>query len=421
MSERSTVRRILPPAVLAAALLVLGAYLMDDLTRPALLTGPMVQIPEPRTIAVCWRARTSFQGGWVKFAGPDGAERMVPARSENDRYEARLEALEPGVPYTYTLYHQGFPWRKIALSGPHEVRSPPPRSQPFRFIAFGDSGNGSNTQSALVEVMVEQDPDLAIHVGDLVYPSGAAADYPLIFFEPNAPLIRSVPFMPSLGNHDVATASGQPLLDVFLLPENGPEGIQPERNYFFDFGDARFVALDTNPTETRGIVSAEEMKRIVAPWLRQVLTDGDARWRFVFFHHPFYTGSKHSAEDAAYVKHAFVDVFEEAGVDIVFCGHNHLYERTAPINQDRIVADGDGVVYITTGAGGVSRYPERETPPEYMRAYNDKVFSFTCVDVSGERLELRQIDEGGRVIDEYTIAKPRRATLRHPGAFPSPP
>ena len=91
-------------------------------------------------------------------------------------------------------------------------------------------------------------------------------------------------------------------------------------------------------------------------------------------------------------------------MDVVFCGHNHLFERTAPIKADKIVSDGRGVVYITTGAGGVTRYPEQDPPPSYMRAFNDSVFSFTRVDVTADRLKIEQIDESGEVIDTYVIS-----------------
>ena len=117
------------------------------------------------------------------------------------------------------------------------------------------------------------------------------------------------------------------------------------------------------------------------------------------------------------MRDAFVDVFEQCGVDLVFCGHNHLYERTAPIKGDQVVPDGAGVVYVTTGAGGGGRYEENLPPPPYMRAYRDDVFSFTQVEVTSERLVLRQIGEDGRAFDEYVIAK--NPATSGPAAAPS--
>jgi hypothetical protein len=211
--------------------------------------------------------------------------------------------------------------------------------------------------------------------------------------------------MASLGNHDAATDHGAPLLENFVLPRNGPAGIEPERNYWFDWGDARFVALDSNPLDQKGVITEEQRKKIIAPWLREVLTKCDARWKFVFFHHPFYTGSQHGAEGGGHMKEPFVSVFEECGVDVGFCGHNHLNERTAPIRKDQVVGEGAGIVYITTGAGGCSRYEEILPVPAYMRTFVDKVFSFTIVELSAERFHLTQIGETGAVVDEYVLEK----------------
>ncbi|MCG8406683.1 MAG: metallophosphoesterase [Phycisphaerales bacterium] len=408
-STVSKTRKIAPFIVLGIAFLIVGGYTLDEKMRPSLANGPMVHLLEPDTLAVTWSAEPSFSIGKLHWTFPSGKTVLIEVEPVNGRCTARLGGLMPGQTYSYRVSHDGFLGRSIPMSGPHEVSMPVPRGHPFRFLAFGDSGNGSNTQAALARLMMRQDPDVIIHVGDLVYPAGAIDDYPHKFYEPNAELIRSVPFMASLGNHDVATDKGQPLLDVFMLPENGPDGIQPERNYYFDYGDARFVALDSNRDTEKGAISLDQMKNVVGPWLRKVLSDCDARWKFVYFHHPFYTGSTHRAEGSAHLKEAFVDIFEQHGVDMVFWGHNHLYERTAPIRQDRIVPDGQGVVYIVTGVGGVSRYPEAENPPEYIRAYNDEVFSFTRVDLSSDRLELQQIDEYGNVIDEYSVSKPDAA------------
>ena len=400
----SKLRRRIAIGVLVLAPLTAVAISWNQRTRPVLRTGPMVQLPAADALAVSWTAKVVFTTGWVELVGPNGSQREVRIEPRNGKYEARFDGLAPGV-YEYTVFNEGLFWRKVAMSGPHRVRQAALRGESFRFIAFGDSGNGSNTQANLAEVLTAQKPDIVIHAGDLVYPAGAAKDYRLNFFEPNAALIQSVPFMPSLGNHDVATDLGRPLLETFDLPDNGPKGIEPERNYYFDYGDARFVALDTNRKTEGGAITFDQMKTIVAPWLRRVLTDCDARWKFVYFHHPFYTGSVHAPEGTAYVKEAYVKVFEDCGVDVVFCGHNHLFERTAPIKADKVVPDGQGVVYITTGAGGVTRYPEHDPPPPYIRAFNDAVFSFTRVAVTTDRLEIKQIDEQGKAIDEYTLAK----------------
>ncbi|MFH1419634.1 MAG: metallophosphoesterase [Planctomycetota bacterium] len=393
--------------VTVLALAAVGTSAISKRARPTLIAGPMVQIPAPDTLTIVWDVEALFATGKVCLTGPDGMELVKTATAQGTRCEVSFDGLKPGGEYTYTVSHSGFLWRDVQLAGPHETAAPPPRGTPFRFIAFGDSGVGGNAQAALGELVVEHNPDLFIHLGDLDQSTGLAKNYLPYFFEPYAVLLRSVPFLSVLGNHDSATDAGKALLDIFVLPRNGPEGIEPERNFYFDFGDARFVGLDTNRVAGKqsGILTPEQMKNVVAPWLRQILTDCDARWKFVYFHHPFYTGSNHPPEGAAYVKEAYVSVFEDCGVDMVFCGHNHLYERSAPILRDKIVEDGRGVVYITSGTGGARRYAMNLPPPPYNRVYNDKLLGFVQVDLTTDKLVLKQINERGDVFDEYVIEK----------------
>src|SRR5262249_30345539 len=209
---------------------------------------PMLQISGPGEWAWVWRATASSDSSgrvylrkdhWFDpvYASRSAAGYEILRRSDEHVAEARVEARQ------YTIGNTGFLGRFHALfTGPFPSWLPDDR--PMRFLAFGDSGNGSNTQRAVAETMIAAKPDLIIHLGDLIYPNGSAEDFRRNFFDPYRELLARVPFMPSLGNHDVATNKGQPFLDVFVLPENGPKGIQPERNYWFDFGDARFVALD---------------------------------------------------------------------------------------------------------------------------------------------------------------------------------
>ena len=49
-----------------------------------------------------------------------------------------------------------------------------------------------------------------------------------------------------LGNHDLREDNGQEFLDTFSLPDNGPADLPPSHCFWFDYGDARFVGIDSN-------------------------------------------------------------------------------------------------------------------------------------------------------------------------------
>ncbi len=464
----SASRKLVAWTVLIAAIAGTVAFKYNEQTQPALLTGPMVQLPAPDRVTILWTANAPFEQATIEVrASGETVADIHKVRPENGRYQLELDHLPPDTAYQYTIQIRGLLSRDALTSGPHTFRTPPSRNANIRFLAFGDSGVGSNTQAMLADRMRACSPDFIIHTGDLIYPTGAREDYLDNFYRPYQRLLPTSFFLPCLGNHDVVSERGQPMLDEFCLPPNGPEGVQTERNFYFDYGPARFVAMDTNLAEPDGAITLETMQTTVADWLRDVLTNCDAKWKFVYFHHPFYTNSAHMAEGSAHLKKAFVEVLESCEVDIVFNGHNHLYERTAPLFQDEIIDEAEiglanlrlsgsalrtrdpahdgvrqsivtnripsdqrpdkiehdvvtpetdpptiapvegrhGVVYIVTGAAGAHRYPENPNPPAYIRTYNDTAFSFTDIELRPDVCWVRQIDSTGKAIDRFVIRK----------------
>jgi len=392
---RSRVGRTVGFLAAAAIFAGLAAVAADYISRPRLIAGPMVQRVGPDGFTVVWWAGSSRPGRLsVRADGPD--EIVIPARRDRDeRWVARFEGPAAGS-WSYRVRHASWIGRSHTV-GTGQVRAAPGRDAKLRFIAFGDSGAGRPPQYELARVMEAHAPDLIIHTGDVVYPSGSWADYPLKFFDAYEPLLCRVPFYPVLGNHDVTTDSGEPLLRVFDLPDNGPAGIRPETNYWFDWGPARFVAVNS-------CEEPEQLARAVAPWLETALSSSDRPWKFVYLHFPPYTNGKHEPDEN--IRRTIVPAIEKGGADVVFCGHNHLYERTRPLRGGQIVPEGLGVCYIVTGAGGQKLYLERDDRPGYIAAYYDQDFSFTLVEVEPRSLRVRQIDRRGTVVDEWSCTKP---------------
>ena len=139
-------------------------------------------------------------------------------------------------------------------------------------------------------------------------------------------------------------------------------------------------------------------------------------------------------------------LFEAAGVDFVLSGHEHSYQRTRPlrfapteasrashINEaDRRVSgkftidrqfDGvnatrpQGIIYITTGAGGKSLYDAGYSPEpskwrladdgfeDYVALFNSDRYSLTLFDVETNSLTMTQTDEFGGTLDKIRVTK----------------
>ncbi len=385
-----------PRKVLLAALLFIAASALLWLAAPRLLPagltgGPMVQNATRDAVSLVWFTTRPVATQLV--IAMDGVSRTIPAANEGTRHRVRLRGLKPGAEYAYEVRVGS-----RVLSARRFVADKPPE-QPYRFVVFGDSGKGTREQFLIARAIDAARPDFVLHTGDLVYPDGAWYRYAERFFQPYAATLARVAFWPSLGNHDVSRPSlGSDYAGIFELPENGPAALPPEGNYWFDYGNARIAVVDSNLDEAA-------LRDFVAPWLAEVLGDPAAAWRFVAFHHPPYTGGPHKPD--LRIQSALVPVFDAAGVDLVFCGHNHFYERTRPMRGGAAVDGGPGVVYVTTGGGGGKLYQAApvESRPPYIAAAFDRLHSYTVVEVAGPTLELKQLDLNGAVVDRFSLTR----------------
>lgn len=389
-------RRVLFGVVLTALAAIAAWFGLPYVLPVAIDEGPLVQQTTETTAILVWYT-TRPADLTVEFI-VDGATRSVVSPAGGDRHEVHLSGLPPAAEVPYVI-----------LAGDRELhratlRTNRRREQAFRFVVLGDSGANTPGQYVLAGHIADAAPDFVLHTGDLIYPRGQRSGYASRFFVPYARLIESVSFWPSLGNHDVSKPDfGAPYREVFTLPENGPTGGTPENNYWFDYGAARVVVVDSN-------VSAADLAAQVAPWLASALdapsADGSAPlWRFVVFHHPPYTHGAHAPSQS--VRTALVPVFESQQVDMVFSGHDHMYERTHPMMGEAVVEPGAGVVYIVSGAGGARLYEPQpvEQRASYFAIIDNRSHSFTRIDVDGPQLELAQIDVAGQVIDHWSYEK----------------
>lgn len=363
-----------------------------------IVEGPMVQRPAQDAATLVWYTSRPTDCTLAVLVG--GQEQTMPAEASGRRHSARVAGLEPGRTYPYEIRTAERP-----LTDEVAFQTNPTPAERFHFIVFGDSGKGNREQYLLAQRMraFEPLPDFMLHTGDLVYPDGARHRYNDRFFTPYRHLLARAPFWPCLGNHDVDNeGSAEGYSEVFDLPENGPAGLPPEHNYWFDFGACRVVVIDSNLDETT-------LRDAVAPWLVAALSAEPApTWRFVSMHHPPYTAGKYTPDER--IQRTLVPAFERAAVDVVFSGHDHNYQRTKPLLGGQPVSADEGVIYVITGAGGAGLYEPRPPQPDYVVASEFEHHSFTHVTVVGPELTLRQIRSDGELIDEYTMRKPATDT-----------
>jgi hypothetical protein len=293
------------------------------------------------------------------------------------QHVARIDGLSPATTYCYSV-RQG----DNMMVGPTAFTTAPSAGQsaPVRFIAVGDSGEGSADQLAILKQLRTVPFQFMLHVGDIAYDSGTREQLEQYFFDIYAGLLKSFPSFPISGNHDYGTEDGAPFREAFALPENGgPNG--KERWYSFDWGDVHFVALDTEKT------SAEQ-----ARWLEEDLGKNRLPWTIVYGHKPPFSSGYHG-NDGPFQQY-FVPILEKHKVPLVLNGHDHNYERTKPIN---------GVTYVVTGGGGRGT---KGVGKSSFTAFSDAVLNFVYVTIDGDLLTLHAIDGNGKEFDSVQVKRP---------------
>jgi len=312
-----------------------------------------------------------------------------------------LIGLNPDTRYYYRVVGDG---SVLTSSGMFFRTNQDVLGSDYTFVVFGDSGVAAPAQSAVAELIEDVSPDLALHTGDVIYFTGEAVDYNAKYFIPYKETIKQVPLYPSLGNHDILNADGnppgQPYLDAFVLPEV-ESGSGTERYYSFDYANAHFIALDVVSSDY--LVGSDQYL-----WLENDLAATDKLWKFVFFHYPAYSGNVNPGHGSfPDIQSALSPLFEQYGVDMVFTGHSHNYERTKPITEGSISLD--GVTYVVTGGGGGLREFDANLVPQWWTTSLQSAYHLTKITIDGDYLGLKAVKpdgtSDGEVFDSHTIIK----------------
>jgi hypothetical protein len=224
--------------------------------------------------------------------------------------------------------------------------APPALSRPVTFALISDSGwqgqAAAEGQVAEAIRLSNPAPELLLHAGDVIYPSGERENYPSGLFQPFSRVIDHVPFFPTVGNHDLETEKGAAWNEMFVTPANNPQ--RNPRYYSFDWGDVHFTAID--------VASAPHAPgSLLWSWAAEDLRATRAAWKVVYLHYPPWScGLNGSSAD---VQRTLVPLFEATAVDVVIGGHDHSYQRF----HRRA-----GILYLVSAGGGAPPDPTTECP-----------------------------------------------------------
>ena len=260
------------------------------------------------------------------------------------------------------------------------VEAPVPSSatvESVRFAVIGDSGTGDRYQYEVAQQLIESHRrfpfELVIMLGDNIYGRQDPEDFVRKFEEPYRLLLEGgVRFYASLGNHDNQR-------NRFY----GPFNMGGERYYTFARRNARFFVLDSDYLDAKQLA-----------WLDEALGSARDDWKICYFHHPLYSdGGRHGSELDLRV--VLEPLLVRHGVNVVFSGHDHVYERLKPQR---------GIYYFVAGAAGQLRKGNLR-PSVMTAAAFDQDQSFMLVEIAGAEMSFQAISRTGQTVDSGVIHK----------------
>ncbi len=345
----------------------LAVVLLVPAASAAIIWGPYVTNTTADSATINWKA-TGNATGWVEYS-PEGSETTCMVSSgEEGMHRVHITGLLPATTYHYRVGAgddtvEGCRFRTFG-------------DQVFTCIIYGDSQGqrpffAQTERHGLVAERLAGEEEILfiVHTGDFV---GDESEWDE-FFAIAGPVLRNTTLVPVAGNHDgpVETFSA-----IFGLPPR----------YSFDAGSLHVAVLDSNDR------AWADMKTQTA-WLEEDLTSTLPRKIAAFHHPPFSSDRKHPGGDLA-IRAEWSGIFSQSGVDAVFCGHTHTYERY------RV----GGTEYFVTGCGGGPFYPLAEEKPEGYQAGHERVLGYIRVTVSPESIDAEMVavaeitEEGGVTI-----------------------
>jgi hypothetical protein len=269
-------------------------------------------------------------------------------------------------------------------------KTAPAAKKSFSFVWFGDT-HFLPDSGKLVRRAVRDNPDAAFYsiAGDIVSTGLNRDEWDSLFYR-MGDAFANKPLMPVPGNHDRQDGLGAKLYtDLFALPVNQPEGVDPELSYYFEYGDALFIMIDaTSDVEDH------------TPWIERILSNTKAKWKFMMFHFPPYNFEE-PYED---IQHAWVPLFDRYHVDMVMGGHIHYYMRSKPMRAGKVVDDfSKGTVYAIS-ISIPSKHEHLGPEPYAVKQYGEGYF-YQRVELREHELIYKAVDVDGNVKDQFIIKK----------------
>jgi len=219
-----------------------------------------------------------------------------------------------------------------------------PAIGPVTLLAAGDITSCAVTDDSATATLVESIPGTVAALGDDAYDTGSAREFTRCYDPTWGAVLNRTRPVP--GNHEYLTPNAAGYFGYFGLQAGDPK----TGYYAYDLGAWRIYALNSNCADIGGCDSGSAE----VAWLKADLAANPTRCVLAYWHHPRFSSGEHGSN--AFVAGLWNALYA-AGAEIVLNGHDHDYERFAPLSDAGTVDEAKGIVEFVVGTGGRSHYP----------------------------------------------------------------
>jgi hypothetical protein len=281
------------------------------------------------------------------------ADTTFPAKATRRRKGLRLENQRP-----YRGALAGLLGAIIALYGltSSAVEAEVRNSSSVTVLAAGDIAVCRSPGAKETAKLIENMAGTVLAVGDLAYPNGTRANFKKCY-EPTWGRFKDRT-LPTPGNHEYITPGAAAYFDYF----GGRAGEKGKGYYSVDLQGWHIIAINSSIGTGAG---SEQMD-----WLQKDLSKNKAPCILAFWHHARFSSGPHG--DNVYMDPIW-ETLAQHHASIVISGHDHSYERLAPLDAMGQVDEQHGIRSFIVGTGGARLYNFSLRRP-YSEAWNGKTW-----------------------------------------------
>lgn len=361
-------------------------------------------------LTITWRSEGNYdniQWGYTNLLESGVLQGIKRKANQDNFFDYHFPSLEANSTIYYRIFDSHLSeWSdEMTFTSSADVEG-----DKFSFLAMGDSRTYVEDWHVVSNAANVNQTDFTIFTGDIINDGSNPLDWNN-WFEYGKDFLKDNLVYHSIGNHECKGDGEEVYPEVFALPEN-INGT--EYYYSFAFGNAVFICLDTEEDETGSLGYVQNN------WLKNVLTENlDKTWKIIWFHRPFYTTGSHEGEMNDKMDTWF-DTFDTYGVDMIFNGHDHMYERTKPVQKNGLVLDDygskedEGRCQIVCGGAGAPLYSPGNA--DWLETAAKK-FHYCKIEIDGNDLSLKVFDETNTQFDALDLHKESNVSVNENELF----